>query len=87
MNNKVTINVTQECIDKGIKGSPSSCPIAIASNRVLAEPVSIGIYHMWIDNSSTRLPSSAFKFRKDFDASKDVSPFSFDIDLPTSLSN
>lgn len=68
--------VTQEDIDNGIKGSASSCPLALSICRKFSSPVSVGTI-ISIGHSGPRynhnLRTSEFMFK--FDSGQHVSPF------------
>lgn len=91
----VKIEVTQEIIDESRRvlvagGSRAySCPIAMAIQLQVpaGRRVSVGsLYHIWghdsVSEYSGELPEVACNFRNRFDDGQDVSPVSFDLDLP-----
>lgn len=81
-----TINVTQDDIDHGVRGSSEFCPIARAIKREF--PVwtycSVGNSYLSIarsdDERGWRLPAEAQRFILDFDTNfHKVHPFSFEL--------
>lgn len=86
-----TINVTQQHIDKGCRIQASNCPIALAIDELLKEPL-----QAWVCQSNIGIgaegeerfryqentPESAKEFITRFDAGEPVEPFSFDLDIP-----
>jgi hypothetical protein len=83
---KVTINVTQEDIDKGEKLNCSACPIGLALARAGFPVTSV----MWftvgdktsiLDYVSTLERHPINQFMADFDGGCEVKPFSFVLDL------
>ena len=83
----VLISVTQEHIDKGVKTSCGSCPIAIAAKEVFIEgiEIAVGINCIGIDTYFVDVPGPARRFIRAFDDGKFVRPFSFEIDVPKRL--
>lgn len=94
---QVTVEVTQEDIDKGQRGEVCSCAIALAVTRALGEPVVVGPQ---IDNLFTwavfarrgasvsltgrviaKLPKEAREFAGRFDRMLEVEPFSFAVEV------
>ena len=74
------IQVTQECIDKGVRGEPAGCPIALALMwagfpypRVGARMISTGVNLLHQNNK-------IYEFRRNFDLGRGVSPFEFETD-------
>lgn len=79
---KITINVTQEDIDKGQRRSPETCPIALAASRILSSKVQVGIIGMYTKQRAiTNIPLLAKQFIIKFDDGEKVGPFSFEIDV------
>lgn len=81
---KITVNVTQEDIDKGKRGSCADCPIALAAIRALGTDevrvTSDAIY--WMGLSVLRhapIPEAGWMFIGGFDGGEKVHPFSFEI--------
>lgn len=82
MTTPLTIHVTQEDIDRGIRRNCGECPIALAIKR--AGAVSVDAEHGVIslgDAEHNRFrfhtPSDASKFMADFDKCLPVTPFTF----------
>lgn len=84
---KLTIEVTQDDIDKGNRVSPVSCPIALAvkrqyRSRWLHSPpnsVSVSQRGVTIDSQDYSIPKEARFFISDFDCDHDVKPFTFEM--------
>lgn len=85
----MTINVTQEDIDRGERGQCRTCPIAKAVIRELDETdvYVIGPYLVIGIHGPTRLtidlPDAVTRFVEDFDSEDSVAPFSFELEVPT----
>lgn len=80
---KYTVNVTQEDIDKGKKGSCSQCPVALAGIRSVGKsfyvgPTMFAFRFNWI----AELPKCVVDFIERFDSGQPVQPFTFDIEIP-----
>jgi len=81
----LTIEVTQEDIDKGCRASPWSCPVALALERANGKQYSVGTksfnerFKYYED--SLNLPEHVQDFILRFDTSKPVQPFSFQINI------
>ena len=84
------IEVTQDLIDKGVKGDCSACPVALAFllhpevGRVAIGPGTLDIDlnvppFVW---STEELPSKVDDWMADFDMGGQVEPFSFEIEVP-----
>jgi hypothetical protein len=79
------IEVKQEHIERGKPGG-CYCPIALAVKETLNPyDVSVGYHSMSvfttvIDMKTVKLPRPAFDFAFDFDAGRNVAPFSFEIE-------
>lgn len=81
---KITINVTQEHIDRGKVGSTYACPIALACRDAgLLSPFVTWDIIEWGGDEGVTLPTphTAQTFIEDFDAEEQVVPFSFDIEF------
>lgn len=88
----VTIEVTQDDIDKGEPGNPCACPIWWALHRAFpALPMFVGTAVIRCDHAGShapvfaRLPQSARDFIARLDTAHSVEPFSFDLDVPDDL--
>ncbi len=87
----VRVRVTQEDIDEGVRGDCAGCPVARALLRtvpgILAAHVSTGHVdlEMYVapDFVDIPLPSIAVTAIAEFDAGYPMSPFDFDLPLPT----
>lgn len=85
---EVTISVTQEDIEKGLRYQSFKCPIARAMQREFGCSVSAGSFGLIAfpggdkDDWGSPLPASAFDFMLDFDMHIPVAPFSFSISVP-----
>jgi len=82
------VTVDEEDMRKGLRGYPTSCPIARAVKRqVPGVYVSVGRSHIQFFNQETEggflgqyeLPDQARDFIRDFDAGMNVEPISFRI--------
>lgn len=78
------IHVTQEDIDKGLKGIACNCPIALAIKRALKADISINQTMICINGKieNIDIPESVSTFIELFDSllPKQVEPFSFELD-------
>jgi hypothetical protein len=79
---RIKINVTQEHIDKGIRGNTKYCPIARAVKQEGFTDVDVdGETVDWADKCgnyfSVTLPPIAEQFVHDFDDKMEVKPISF----------
>lgn len=77
------INVTQEHIDRGVRGDCAACPIALATTEVIHERVGVVGLHI-IDNDGIPIKETTVKMRQfmdNFDDGKPVQPFSFNLKL------
>ena len=86
----ITIDVTQEDIDKGVCKDTAKCAIARAFGRMLdGESIQVGSYSIALYNHSValNLPEEASEFVKSFDKYKGtfVKPFSFQLDMSDEL--
>jgi hypothetical protein len=83
------IEVTQQNINDGRKHNCTSCPIALAIYQATGEEAAVSCFRTYLgeDCAGIALPSSAALFIERFDAGKSVSPFSFDLPIPTPLVN
>lgn len=82
----MTINVTQECINHGVPDACFGCPIALAMMAdpgITAAEANWDFLSWWSPSSGNwercKTPESARNFIDDFDASKPVAPFSFEL--------
>lgn len=82
----MTIEVTQEDIDKGVPENCSKCPVARAIERTLPNPSpSIAVdpeVIEWFDGDQWQFRYTKVKvqtFIERFDAGKPVKPFSFEL--------
>ena len=78
------VQVTQECIDKGVKVEPQLCPIALALKGAGFSNVSVGAYTISFDQGllakDLKQNDQMIFFRRNFDNGKHVSPFEFETD-------
>jgi hypothetical protein len=79
----MTVTVTQEMIDAGIKCSPNRCPLALAMKYIYPR-VSMGISEWRTDTHAYwyLTPAEAARFIIDFDRGFPVSPQSFEFPDP-----
>jgi hypothetical protein len=84
----VTIEVTQEDIEKGERGECEKCALALAVSRVTKYRVEIGLYEAEFYDGpelcvgSSDLPIAAMVFVERFDNGHPVSPFTFPLEVP-----
>lgn len=90
-----TVNVTPEDIAQGKRNSGTSCPVALAAFRVFPEVNMMYVYEdsltAWnppvdrpqycVDRTSFDFDDDITEFICEFDANKEVQPFSFDLTL------
>lgn len=81
------VDVLQEDIDQGLKGSPSCCALTLAIKRKAprASSVCVLLGEVWFSGDRliwTKLSREAKKFYGDFDSSRRVAPQTFPIDIP-----
>lgn len=79
------VQVTQEHINAGCRNDGGNCPVALAFLATFPE---FELYHVYERSvvveyggwqKSFDLPEEACEFIKNFDAQKDVDPFTFDL--------
>jgi hypothetical protein len=85
---KTEVQVTQECIDKGVAEDRRQCPIARALMPLVADGIGVQVdkermgfddgEHVW----SVGTPKECDWFIEDFDYGEPVAPFSFTLDVP-----
>lgn len=82
----ITVDVTQEDIDKGEEGLCFSCPISLALYRATGSAIWVGknrISSSYKGPWSRELPAVAVRFIEQFDFDVGIaSPFSFQISIP-----
>lgn len=76
------IDVTQECIDKGERGSMGFCPIALAIGNLGIEHCWVGRHKVIFDyDTEAALPEIAMQFVRAFDEGEAaVQPIQFEIE-------
>lgn len=88
---KITVEVTQQDISKGIERSSCGCPIALALLRSApGYSFDVGSIAVYIGYSGRRisysrgavLPKKAKDFILKFDSNIRVEPFKFELDIP-----
>jgi hypothetical protein len=77
----ITITVTQDDIDNGVRAAPCLCPIALAAQRKYPY-VSVGTFTISVGADASRekvyrMPLKASRFIEDFDQGRLVEPFTF----------
>jgi hypothetical protein len=84
----VTIEVTQEDIEKGQRKDGCNCPIAKAIKRAIPG-CCVSVATRWVVLSingefcgDSFLPEKALKFIADFDNFNPISPFTFQLEVP-----
>lgn len=80
--------VTQDHIDHGYPGTPSSCPVALALKETSTDFANVIVGPFWFSSRNeefqitygvTNLPKKVQQFIRKFDTSKPVKPFLFEI--------
>jgi hypothetical protein len=80
---RVTVQVTQEHIDKGERHICARCPAALAmSDAGLEAGVYSDFLYLADSGESVAMPWDVARFIKKFDLGWPVEPFTFDIDIP-----
>lgn len=83
----VKIDVTQEDIEKGITGSCTRCPVALALRRAVPEAtnavvrkdcISVNPYDFYVESIT---PQKVAWFIFDFDGGGPAHPFTFEVDF------
>lgn len=77
----MTIEVTQEDIDRGRRGSCFECPVARAASRAVGAEVSTDRYLFYLPTAKIKTPTEVAKFIHAFDGGEPVAPFSFELPL------
>jgi len=87
-----TINVTAEHIENGVRENCERCPVALAimdafpgASGIYVESRVFSISRDGYRRDEIKLPREASEFIWDFDASKTVQPFSFELDYPAEV--
>lgn len=75
----MSVDVTQEHIDKGMRDSCLSCPIALALKKKGDRLVRVRNTVAYVANMPYQLPQEAIAFILDFDHGELVKPFSFEM--------
>jgi hypothetical protein len=84
----VTVNVTQEDIDRGRRGSCGRCPVARAIRRdarltnILVDPFYVVVGLATPAFFTVHLPRIARRFIEAFDAGRPVRPIAFPLRVP-----
>lgn len=82
---RVRINVTQRDIDRGVRSTLTSCPIALAIKRRVVEDSTVAVTQFAVlygTFMSSPFPYRATQFIYHFDLGKPVKPFTFTLELP-----
>lgn len=75
------INVTDECIKRGLRVDCGRCPVAIALQATFGPVVSVGWDLINVNGSVIDTPKVVRDFIHRFDMGHEVAPFSFILDL------
>ena len=82
------ITVTQKDIDLGIRKNCRVCPVALAVYRAINLPIEVSAFNVCHEGPYGEiiapLPPEATRFILDFDAGKEVGPFTFDLPISAS---
>lgn len=86
----ITVEVTQEDIDRGLASNSQSCPVALAFRRVLTYhinliivgPTFVELYHWKNGHQVIELDEITRRNISDFDHHRRIAPFTFIIDVP-----
>lgn len=83
---KITVNVTQEHIDKGRAGNCILCPVAMALVNAGCDNVAVTYSRAHFNYQGPHpkrmwLSTQTIQFISDFDVNRPVSPFSFDLEF------
>ena len=79
---KKKITVTRRDIERGKKGSPNSCPVALAVKRLGHKNVGVGLCSIsWSGMPVAIMSMTAQYFIERFDSGKPVKPFSFTVSV------
>jgi hypothetical protein len=82
----MTINVTQEDIDKGVRRISDCCPVALSLFRLGYTGITVEHDEVFLttehDDYVFALPDTVAEFIRDFDRRDEVSPFSFELEIP-----
>lgn len=75
----VDVNVTDDDIKKGIRGSSCYCPVALAIKRELkiTQVVGVTTRFVYTTDSSCKLPEYVGDFIRNFDIGYNVDPIKF----------
>ncbi len=75
----MTINVTQDDIDKGLRRSWKECPVARAITRITGEVTIVGIGCISTNEGLFSAPQVVKDFVRKFDLLEEVQPFTFEL--------
>ena len=80
------IQVTQQHIDSGVRGSCTSDPIALALREAGFPNVWVGVHYIDLEgraggDAGIRMPDEAYEFLKLFDNGLPCEPFEFDLEF------
>jgi hypothetical protein len=82
----VTITVTQEHIDAGMRGVCTKCPIALAMIAAgISDPYVDEVavcFNTTLGRPTVDLPAEAINFISKYDDGLDGRPFSFELEIP-----
>ena len=87
----ININLEQRHIDRGVAFSQSECPAALAITEALpgVRGCCVGAWRIWLYRASDDYrgecvgsPRAITNFIRDFDAGRDVEPFTFELEVP-----
>lgn len=78
---KIKVNVTQECIDQGLKNDPWHCPIACALIDAGVQNPSVSAVYIVIPGTVIKPSEEVKTFIDHFDKYEHVEPFEFELEL------
>ena len=79
----MTVQVTQDCIDKGRRHDSHGCPVALALQTLTGEDISVGATLAFVGiHAMCSLPQIATRFIVDFDfGCSGARPFEFEAEV------
>lgn len=84
---KISVNVTQEDIDNGVRGDACNCPVALAIGRATEHKYVVMAWREILLTIKCNIvyridtPRYVSNFIESFDAKRNVCPFSFNLEF------